>query len=149
MAKKRDTPDYTKTIKIIDPVIQSLLIVNLFWLYDKKGNLENSLIQVILAYQIFSFGVNYFMKFSKKRKVERLISVVSMALWFSLNFYVKSGLETGKIVEKYYEVVYSSGISKTPIYSSIFLYVGIAIAGWYFSICIREIQYLSKKRRRR
>ena len=89
------------------------------------------------------------MKFSKKRKLERIFAAISLVLWFILRHFVLIGIESGKIKERYNEVIYSTGILKTPIYASVILYLGIAIVGWYFSICIREIQYLSKKRRKR
>jgi len=149
MTKKSNSADYTKGIKVIDPVIQSLLIVNLFWLFDKKGNIENILIKVILCTQLASFIVNFLLHFHKKLKIERYLSLLAIFLWFAANYYLEEKLKKGTLHEVNYEVIEGRGVTHMSIYSTSMLVAGIIISIWYFTICVREIQYLMKKKRKR
>ncbi|MBC7554367.1 MAG: hypothetical protein H7257_10355 [Taibaiella sp.] len=145
MAKKNEPIDYTKVIKIIDPVVQSILIIVAFYIFDRKGAVYHKVMLFLMKYQLMSAFAHFFLKFSGKLKAERWLALISIIAWVGLYSYFYANM---RIKEQYLEVILGKGFTKVGILDTFFMVTGVALAFWYFSISFREVSSLIKRRRR-
>ncbi len=148
MARKKNPVEFTKIIKTIDPLLQSIILVCLFWFFDQKGHKEHTYMKLIMYLQFISSIYNFFIRFSKKLKTERYLSFLAIVGWIVANSWIAHRIVEGKMKEISYKVIVGKGYSTISVIDSTLLVFNVAIALWYFSICIREIQHLIKKKRR-
>ncbi len=102
----------------------------------------------LIQWQLGSVIVNAILRYSKKLKYERFFSFASLVTWYLLYHFMFAKILEGKMKEKYFNVIVGKGLSSIPLFDTFFELSALAIGFWYFSICIREIQYLYKKRRK-
>lgn len=145
MARKKEPIDYVKIIKIIDPVIQTLLIILVFFIFDKKGTRYHQVMLYLIRFQLVSVVLNLFLKFSKKLVYERVLSFIAMSVW--LFGYIRIYAER-RIDEKFATVILGKGFTQIGLLDTIFMLTGLAIAFWYFSISFREVNFLLQRRRK-
>ena len=70
MKKKKNPIDVTKLIKIIDPIVQSIILIAFFWLIDLKGTKYHYAILMVLRWQFISSIGHVFLRFQKKLKYD-------------------------------------------------------------------------------
>ena len=134
-----------KVIKIVDPIVQSLLFVFFCYSLD-EGKYQNAFI-FMLSWELLSAVVHSFLFFSKKKVLERVVNFALMVLALAAFFVVK------KYKESYVEVILGDGPVMFPVHEMIVMSFGVIVSFWYNFICFREIKSTlkgkSKKRRRR
>ncbi len=145
--RRKEPIDFLKIGKIIDPVFQTLFIIVIFYLFDRKGNKYQSVLASLIRMQAFSVVVHIFLKYSGKLKIERIIYILSLVVWFITDrLYYQFKLKGG--VAPTFTVILGKGPTIFNVYDTIYVIVGISLAIWYFSISIREITKLVKSRRK-
>ena len=126
-----------KIIKIVDPVVQSLLFVLFCYMLD-GGQYRNALL-IMLGWQIISAVVNSFLVFSRKQTIPRIINFVIMVV------FIAGYLFTKKVPDRYFEIIGGDGSVMVPIREVVLTAVGVLISFWYYFICFREIRYYIKR----
>ena len=141
--RKKEPIDYLKIGKIADPIIQTMLIIMAFYVFDKRGTRYHSAMISLIRWQVFSSVINLFLKFTPKYKLERYIALAGLGLWLWAYNYVFM-----HVTERYFYVILGKGPTRFSVFDTILMLSGLALAFWYFSICLREVQKIVKKRRK-
>ncbi len=141
--KPKSTFDKLLAFKIVDPSLQTLLLMYYFYVLDEHDNSFRTVFFGLLALQVISFLVNYFLDFYKKRSVERWIFAVVALLWWGLYYYFKNNVKDVAVTDIDLQM-----FAKTGIHDFYIMLVGLVIAAWYFSICFREVASVTKKQQR-
>ena len=100
---------------------------------------------MLLKLQLASSIVHFFLKFQKKLKYERLLSIVAILLWIALYKYFAEHYE---LQEHYITFIEGKGVNKIGMNDFTVMLVGLVVGFWYYSICLREIRVLAKKRKK-
>ena len=145
--RRKEPIDWLKIAKIADPVVQTMIIIVIFVLFDYRGNKYMSFLSRLLKYQIFSLAVNLFLRFPHKLKVERYLAMAAVGLWYAGDRYYNHFRMQGK-VSPTFSMILGKGPTVFNVYDSIYVITGISIAIWYFSICFSEARRLVKSRRK-
>jgi len=127
-----------QTIKLVDPIVQSLLFV--FFAYSLDGGDYVTPMVLIMAWVVISSAVHLFLDFSRKKIVERAINFVLVVIFLIVWFLTKNRKD------HYLETIGGDGPMQIPIRQTIMVSLGIAISFWYYVICFREIRHIIKKR---
>lgn len=145
MKRRRITIDWLKVVKAIDPVLQSILFVSYFFYIDKKGSRYRFILMLLIRFQVFSSIYHLFLRFSKKRKVERILFLISAVAW--MGFYHYAYLH----FKEYYFVIPEGarGYQKMPLIDMTIMTLGLGIGFWYFLICMREVTHLAEQKSRK
>ncbi|NCX96596.1 MAG: hypothetical protein EBX41_09375 [Chitinophagia bacterium] len=138
-----------KIVKTIDPIIQTSLFVSFFFMTDIYNRASKSMpyhkvLHNLIYFQLFSVTYHIFLKFPKKLKVQRWIFIpVAFAFTKLYEIVKKGGMK--------YNVNYVGprGVAKYDVLDTGIMTLGLAIAGWYFIICLVESQSLLKQRARK
>lgn len=141
--KSRSTFDKLLAFKIVDPTIQTLLLMYYFYVLDEGGNSFRTVFFALLATQVVSLVVNYFLEFYKKRKLERLFFAVVLAIWSLIYYYVSTQVKEVAVTDFDLQM-----FAKTGIHDFYVMLAGLIVSAWYFSICFREVASVSKKKQR-
>lgn len=143
--RNKEPLDFTKIIKVVDPLIQTFLIIVAVYFFDKKGKRYQLFQEWAVQWQLFSLIAHYFISFSGKKKVERYILLGAMLAWYgTFKFYFKRS----RLHEMYGRVILGAGSTKIGLFESVFNIVWLVIVIWYFFVCTTEIQALMRKRRK-
>ncbi len=149
MAKKSKIDfDFVRAFKIVDPLLQTLFIVSFFIFFDYKGHKEHASLKLIYYWQLISIITNTFLKFSKKKNWQRYSVLVLTIILHQVGNYYGTAINTGKINEIKFDVFVGLGIQKIPVWETLISIASLVVAIWYFVVCITEIQYLMKKRKK-
>lgn len=124
--------------KIVDCVLQSLLLFYFFYSTDHRSNLKMSLMYVVVSYLLFSSVIQLLVRFKKKRKLSRYIILAISALWFVIAKMVASGkLTMGSLNNN--RDIQELGFSAPE---TILLAIIVPISFWYLVVNFRETRYL-------
>ena len=127
-----------QTIKLVDPIVQSLLFV--LFAYSLDGGNYVTPMLLIMAWVVVSSAVHVFLDFSRKKIVERAINFILVVIFLAVWFLTRNNKE------HFIETIGGDGPMEVPIRQTIMVSLGIAIAFWYYVICFREVRYIIKKR---
>ncbi len=145
--RRKEPIDYLKIGKIIDPVLQTLFIILIFYLFDRRGNRYQSVLATLIRMLALSTVIHIFLKYSAKLKIERLLFILALVVWFTADrFYYQFKMKGG--VAPNFTVILGKGPTVFNVYDSIYVIAGMTLAIWYFSISIREITQIVKSRRK-
>ena len=145
MKRKKNPIDVTKIIKSIDPIFQSILLIAFFWLIDLKGTKYHYAILWLVRFQLVSSVVHIFLKFHRKLKYERFFSLIAIAGWLYLYKWTFENLD---LQVHYVTLIEGKGFSKINMNDFTMMLLGLVVAFWYYSICLREIRAMVKKRKK-
>lgn len=134
-----------KVFKILDALIQTTFLIYFFFLTDtnKKGPAYHKSMDFLVYWIILSVVVHLFLKYSKKLKVQRLIFLPIIIVYFIFLRNVAKHMPVWTI--KY--VGYKAN-SKLDMMDFIVMTVGLALCLWYFFMNMYELQALFKERKR-
>ena len=122
--------------KAIDVVIQSLLMIRYFYVIDFSGQVNISNFRLLAQIQFFSFIIQLFIKFKKKLKIERLISISILFCWLVVyyRYYVHMVRHNESILDQIHD--------SFSLFDNVFTYAGVIVSFWYIVINYREVKYL-------
>lgn len=142
--KSRSTFDKLLAFKIVDPVAQTALLMYYFYVLDEGGTSFRTVFFALLVIQVVSFTANYFLDFYKKLKIERVLSIGVLLIWFALYYYV-----TTHVREVHVTDLDLSVFAKTGIHDFYLMLTGLVISIWYFSVCFREMRWIVKRKQKK
>jgi hypothetical protein len=127
--------------KLVDPIIQSLLIIFFVYCLDSDTDIQyQGILQIIIGWQILSCIANFFLNPPDLLKKERIAWFIIILLYSGLYYFV------GNHVHERFIVVKQANNSTIPLYDSIFEIGGMIISFWYYVICFREIRAMLTSR---
>lgn len=128
--------DLIRNGKVIDIAIQSLLLIRYFYEIDTKGEISISNLRLLAQIQFISFFIQLFIKFKKKLKIERLISISILVSWLVVYYmyYRHINHQNNSILDQIHD--------RTSIIDILFTYGGVVVSFWYIVINFREVKYL-------
>ena len=141
--RSRSTFDKLLAFKIIDPTVQTLLLMYYFYALDAGGDSFRTVFFELLALQVISIIINYFLDFYKKRKLERMVFVFVLVLWAVVYYYVKTKVKEVVVTDFDLDV-----FAKTGIHDFYLMLAGLVVSAWYFSICFREVRSVAKRQQK-
>ena len=124
-------------LKLIDPIGQSVLIVFFLYCIDAEKTISyRSVLMILVAWQIISVFINFFLGELKLLKNERILYLVTITLYMTFFF-----LFEHHVKEQF--IALDEGVKATiPLHRVITMSIAIIIAFWYNIICYREIRTL-------
>ena len=145
MARKKQSIDFVKIFKILDPVLQSVFLILYFFYTDTnvKGTKYHLIIMTLLRWQTVSALIQIFIKFHKKLKLERWLFIAAVFVFFYLYKKINLGFD-----ESYLSVVTGRGPTKIGAHDFALMAFGIGLGFWYYVICFREVNALLNKKKR-
>ncbi len=138
--KSRSSIDRMLTFKIVDPLIQTALLIYYFYTIDEGGDWSRKIFWLLLVFQVVSFGINYFLPFYKKKKIERWAFALSLVIWLGIYYYV-----TNKVKEVVVTDLDLKRFAVNGVHNFYLMFSGLLVSVWYFSICFREVTKILKK----
>ncbi len=126
--------------KVIDPVIQSFIIILFFYTLD-MGSSVQKIFYLLFGYQTLSLLINYFLKSANLLNKERLF------FFFSEIIFVILFILSKRLPEKLIQIDPGTRNDSFPLILIIRMAVATVIAFWYFYICFREAKDLLKTER--
>lgn len=133
--------DWVSIVKIIDPIVQSLLLVMFIISLDEGGSSYRSYFFSMIGLQVVSFIFNLVVRARKKLKKERWAYIALLAVWGVVYYYVKSHVH-----ERYFKGQDLGVIARSGVYEFYLMLAGSVLYGWYSLICFREIKGTVKRR---
>ncbi len=128
----------TEFFKLIDPIGQSLIFI--LFAYSIDGNISYQLVFLFLvAWQLLSWAINFFIKTVKLKKTERLLYILSILLYAPAYYYVQHHFQ-----EKFIIVRNPDDLTRFPVHEIILIVIGLVVCFWYYVICFREVKVLFK-----
>jgi hypothetical protein len=136
-AKKLEKSNNILLLKLIDPIVQSALIVFFLYCIDTEKHFPyRSVLLILISWQMVSVFVNFFLGEYKLLKNERLLYLATIILYVIFFFFVERNVR-----EQFVPI--DEGVKATiPIRRVIVMSIGIIIAFWYNFICYREVRSL-------
>ena len=124
-------------LKLIDPIVQSALIVFFLYCIDSEKHFPyRTVLLFLIGWQIVSVFINFFLQSLKLLKNERLLYLASIVLYMIFFFFFERHIKDELIP-------LDEGAKATiPIGRVIVMSIGIIIAFWYNFICYREVRSL-------
>jgi hypothetical protein len=130
---------FIKTIKIIDPIAQSLILGALALSIDRTDNYQK-ILPALIVWQLLSSVFHFFISSRAKLHIERIIYFFLVILFLTIYLYTKNHIK-----EQYMRVFGESGPMNIPVYELFFVLTQGAFAVWYYLISIREISMVMKR----
>jgi hypothetical protein len=121
--------------KLVDPIVQSLLIILFVLTLDTDFDFSpRRALYMIIGWQILSAVVNFILNVPTQLRRERIVYLVTIVLYMPLFFYLE------RHVNEIWITVRHGDDPTIPVYRIIFESVAIVISFWYYVICFREIR---------
>jgi hypothetical protein len=136
-AKNHGKSNNVLLFKLIDPIVQSALIVFFLFCIDTEKHFPyRTVLLFLIGWQIVSVLINFLLRKLKLLTIERLLYFVTIILYLIFFFFVERHVK-----EQF--VPLDEGIKAAiPIRRVIVMSIGVIIAFWYTFICYREVRSL-------
>ncbi len=124
-----------RVFKLIDPICQSLLIIFCIYCLDSDSDTPyQTILQIIVGWQVLSCLANFFLNPPDLLKKERVAWLITIVLYMVVYYLVG-----GHVKEQYIVVKQANNLTIT-LYDSILEAGAMIISFWYYVICFREIR---------
>lgn len=125
-------------LKLFDPIIQSVIFIIFLYCLDSEshGISYRSILLLLVAWQLASSFLNFFLKDPKLLKMERISYVIVMTIYMIIFFIVE------RRVKEHYIGINETDIPNIPVYQASLMTGVVIITFWYNIICYREIRSL-------
>jgi hypothetical protein len=139
-----NTFDIIRGSKVVDFMLQGVLIALVFYSPDKDGNISTASFRLVVWVQLLSLLIQLFVRFRKKRKVQRLIILSILGCWQVLHYLILSHR-----VHLVIPTPTSYEFSRISATNTVLMFIAVPISFWYMVLCFAETKYLLGKKNKK
>jgi hypothetical protein len=129
-----------KYYKIADPVIETVIFIALAYSFNYNFFFKYYL-PGIVVWQMASWLIHLFIRGRYKLKKERLVWFVAVVLGVLAFYIVRANVHESRLKE-----MASAEYMSVPAYELAFVIIQSFFSFWYFTIAVREIKHVTKRK---